>query len=242
MSQVAEEITGWDDNPDEYADLTDPVSQQEDPYTGAYADVLNSPSYADMVKRDQSPKSREYERKVKSVVKTIALGSLSSGNAIDGATLLHHGKGLARAAGDLAAVSDRTARALDVLSAPDNPYFVFTMAAVTLGLQLLRNHEEQAAEVSRGFWAERKARKARKREGLPRQPKVFHGPSFTIRGPFGRKVVIRVPLPRPAFIGGAFRAQTQDPMTLAHKVLSDPKLIRELEKQGIRVQVTHAPE
>lgn len=205
-----------------------------------YDTIFDAPDYATFVKKEQTQRSKEYERKIASMLKMIALHSFSTGNVADGATVLHYGPKFAKSAGDLTDVSDGAARAIDLMTAPDNPWVAFALLAIPFGLQFIRNHESEAEQVRKTWKQARAERKRAKREGLT--PPKRQGVPLTIRGPFGKKLTFRLPVPRPSVIAGVFRHQTHDPGDLAAYVLSDEKLVRALQKQGIRVTVRREPD
>lgn len=196
---------------------------------GEYTSLFGAPDFASFIKRDQTAQSKEYEKKVASMLKALSLGSFKNENAVDGATFLYYGPKFARAAGDLTDVSDKAAKAIDLLTAPDTPAFMFAAIAVPFVLQLFRNHQTQVEQVSKSWRQQRKERKAAKARG--EQAPRSEGIPLTFKGPFGRKFTFH--LPKPSGIFNFFAAQTHDPKDLANEVLSDDKLRRILAKEGI---------
>lgn len=198
-----------------------------------YATIFNAPDYASWVKRDRTARAKDYETRVNSMLKAATLAAFKRGNVTDGAALVHYGPDFARAAGDLTDVSDGAVKAIEMLTAPDNPWVLFLIAGLPLGLQLLRNHEREAGEVYKTSREARRERKRMKKEGLI--PPSDRGTPITIRGPFGRKFTFRIHVPGPAAFVSVFRAQTREPRSLAREVLSDVKLQKALEKHGIKI-------
>lgn len=203
--------------------------------TEEYTSLFDAPDYATFVKPEQTKRSKDYEQKVKSVLKATALAAFRNGYVADGATILHYGPSFAKTCGDLTDVSDGAAKAIDMITTPDNPWVVFAFAAIPFAFQFVRNHEQTAEQVQQGWRAARKERKAAKARG--EIPLKREGTPIQIKLPFGKQFTIRVHLPRPASFVKAFHAQTHDPRTLTHHVLSDVKLRRVLEEQGIKFMV-----
>lgn len=204
-----------------------------EPHTDTnYEAVFGAPDYASWVKVERTSRAREYEQKLNSILKMATLGALRNGNLADGATLIHHGPNFTRTLGDVTDVSDSAAKFIDVLTAPDSPWVFFFMAAIPFGMQLLRNHEREAKQVSKTWKQARAERKRAKKEGLTAPPT---GTPITVKGPFGRKFTFRVHFPRPSAFLGMFRAQTQEPASLTRDVFSDEKLRRALAKHDIQI-------
>ena len=224
--------------PDGYVNDDDYAAPPSDD-NRTYSTIFDAPDYASFIKKDQTAKSKEYEQKVASMLKALSLGAFKSGNIPDGAAILHHGKSFSKAAGDLTDVSDKAQHAIDILTAPDNPWFVFVTMAMPFFMQLARNHEREAAQVRMGWKESRRERKRAKAEGLlPPKPQ---GTPITFKGPFGKKFTFHVRLGKPLFLLNVFRAQTKDPVDLVTEVMSDEKLRKALAKEGITVTVRRNP-
>jgi len=205
-----------------------------------YDALIDAPDYSTLVKGTRSRTAREYELKVKSILKAGAMGSLRHGNLPDAATFFRHGPALSAAAGDMADVSDQTRRAIDMLTAPDNPYVMFAVAALPMIAQLWRNHQPQIEQLQA---TRRQMRKYRKEH-----PEEFQRPedkrkNVELTLPFGRKVSFRVGLKRNPLKGLRFaiHTQTRDPGELVTMVFSDEKLVAALRKQGITFVQTKMP-
>lgn len=202
-----------------------------------YTALFDAPDYASFIKVDQTARSKDYEKKVGSILKAGALTGFRSGQVADAATILHFGPNFAKATGDLTDVSPRVARTLDMITTPDSPWFAFATVATPMVLQFFRNHEADTEFVGKTWREARRARKEAKRNGVTQPVADKRGHPVKIKLPFGRSITLRVSLPRPAVIGAALRSQTHDPAELTAKVLTDDKLLRQLKKQGIHITV-----
>jgi hypothetical protein len=198
-----------------------------------YATITDARDYAGFVKADpKSPVASEYDRKVRSLLKPLAMGAFGNAATVpDGAAIIDKGPAFCAAMGNLADDNRHVARVIDFIASPDNPWVVAAVTAMTLAMQLIRNHETETVQAARGYWALRKMRKQAKADGKA-LPSRKSGIPFTIKGPFGRKLEFRLHVPP---FGKILRAQTSDPVELTKKVLSDDKLRKELAKQGIRI-------
>jgi hypothetical protein len=233
---------GDDPSEDDYH-ISDGPSEDDhmrDEYTAQSFSLFDAPDYAQFIRHQQTSRGAEYQKKVESMLKAAALTCFRNGDAVDGATILHYGPSFAHKAGDLTDVSDNARRAIDMLTAPDNPWVMFAIAALPFGMQLFRNHEAEASAAAKQVKqtrAEKREYKRRVRTGElpPPPPRKVKG--ITIHGPFGRKFTVRIPVPRPAVLINLLRSQTHEPAELATKVLSDPKLQKALAKQGIIIEV-----
>lgn len=200
-----------------------------------YESLFEAPDYATFVKHDQTARGKEYEEKVKSMLKAVSLAAFRNGNVVDGATILHFGSSFAKAAGDLTDTSDGAAKAIDLLTAPDNPWVAFLMVGAPFALQFFRNHEREAEVIGKTWKQRRQERKRMKTEGLTPPPKEKGTPVTIGRGRF--KFTVHMRMPSPTAVLNVFRAQTHDPRQLAHDILSDEKLRKALAKQGITIKV-----
>jgi len=209
--------------------------------TGAlpFEAIFNAPDYATFMKVRATSVSREYEARTNSVLKSLMLSSLNAGDFPDAAAIIHYGPQFAKATGGLADANDYARRAIDILTSPSNPVAVFALATIPLIAQVMRNHEQQLAEVPATFRERRRERKAAKAMGTgkPKAP-----PRFTIKiGKRAIPIYFRIRLSGMSKLFAGFRAQTQEPVSLASRVFSDPDLIKAFEKQGIRL-VQHGGE
>lgn len=218
---------------DDYA--TPPPDDDDDESARNYESIFEAPDYAMFIKHEQTARGKEYEDKVKSMLKAVALTAFRNGNVVDGATVLHFGSSFAKAAGDLTDTSDNAAKAIDLLTAPDNPWVAFLAIGVPFAMQFFRNHEREAEVIGKTFKQRRQERKRAKAEGLT-PPKEKQGTPITVgRGRF--KFTFRLHVPSPGIVLNVFRSQTHDPRQLAHDILSDEKLRKALAKQGIVIKV-----
>jgi hypothetical protein len=189
--------------------------------------LFNAPDIASFIKLPTTQTSREYEQRVKSLLKAGVIGAINVENWADAATLLYHGPGFAAAAGQLANADDHAKRAIDLFTTPSSPLGMFIVTAIPLISQLMRNHEKQLKEAPSAFRT-RKERRAARRAEQDAQPKV------TVHLPFGKTIRMRVRAKFPiGRVFAAFRGQTRDPSQLAYEVFNNPKLQAELLKQGV---------
>jgi hypothetical protein len=199
-----------------------------------YETLFEAPDYVSFIKHEQTARGKEYEQKVKSMLKAVSLTAFRNGNVVDGATILHFGPTFAKAAGDLTDTSDGAAKAIDLLTAPDNPWVAFLAVGMPFAMQFFRNHEREAEVIGKTMRQRRQERKRMKAEGLT--PPKDRGTPVTIgRGRF--KFTVHMKMPSPTVILNVFRSQTHDPRQLAHDILSDEKLRKALAKQGIQIKV-----
>jgi len=203
----------------------------DDDTQSEYTALFDAPDYALFIKHEQTPRGKEYEQKVASLLKAAALGGFKTGNVADACTILHYGPAFAKRCGDLTDISNGAAKAIDIITAPDNPWALFAITAIPFALQFFRNHEAEARIVKK-TWREARAERKRAKAAGETPPKR-EGRPVTIRLPFGRKLTVRVKLPTPAVFIKVFQAQTHEPRDLTNHVLSDPKLQKALAKQGI---------
>ena len=199
--------------------------------------ILDAPNFASFVKITRTTRSREYEKKVNSVLKSVFFASLNNRRIDDAATILDRGPAFALAAGNLADHDERVARVLDMLTAPDNPYVVAAITAIGLVGQLTRNHEDELHNIPDAVRAGRRERRARK--AAEKAGATANGHRVQMRLPFGRTVSFAVRLRFRSLrnIGKIFRLQTQEPSAVVNRVFSDQKLLAALEKQGIVIRV-----
>jgi len=168
--------------------------------------------------------SREYEARTNSVLKSLMLSSLNAGDFPDAAAIIHYGPQFAKATGGLADANDYARRAIDILTSPSNPVAVFALATIPLIAQVMRNHEQQLAEVPATFRERRRERKAAKAMGTGKHKAP---PRFTIKiGKRAIPIYFRIRLSGMSKLFAGFRAQTQEPVSLASRVFSDPDLIK----------------
>lgn len=206
-----------------------------------YDAVLNAPDFSTLVKGARTRTAKEYETKVKSVLKSATMASLRRNNLPDAATILKHGPSFSAAAGDLADVSDSTRKMIDMITAPDNPYVMFALAAVPFIAQVFRNHEPQLQQLNLTRKQLRAYKKTHPEEFAKKEDKrrnvELHIPMFR------RTVKFRLGFKFNPFKGAtfAFRTQTSDPAELVTAVFADQKLIAALKKQGIDVVQVEVP-
>jgi hypothetical protein len=199
-----------------------------------YATIADAEDYSKFVRKPRTAVSRDYETRIKSLLKAGMFGAINTNNLPDAAAIIHYGADWAIASGDLAEADPKVRKMLDMVTTPANPYAMFLMASIPFFAQLFRNHEETLREVPTTLKQRRAYRK--------QHPEEFSGSRVALRLPFGRKLNLHIRFkvrnPLKMFLSSA-RSQTYHPQELAIKVFSDPKLQSALERQGIRVRVTN---
>jgi len=197
--------------------------------------IIGAPDYASFVKGTRSTTAREYEKKVQSVLKSGLMHSLGTGNLPDAAVYLHFGPNFASTAGDLADKDERVAKAIDMITAPDNPYVAFGIAAVALLGQFARNHEDTLRAVPAAVKEGRRERKARK---VAERANGIEPSKVNIRLPFGRTVSFAFGIKFGSIknVGKLLRFQTREPVELVNTVFTDEKLLKALSKEGIVIR------
>jgi hypothetical protein len=202
--------------------------------------ILGAPDLAELMRKPRNtPTANEYKKKTASVLRTVTVGAIAAQNLPDAATLLYHGPGLATSVGNLADHSEMARKAVDMLTAPDNPWLVFAFTLIPMASQIMRNHEEQLTELPARWAMGKKARKAR---ADAKAGKVKSEPRFTVKLPFGRSIPIRFKFNfKLAKALKGIHSSTYDPSELTYGVFSDPALGKELEKYGITVQLRPRP-
>ena len=196
-----------------------------------YSDLFGAPDFSSFIHKPKSRIALDYEKRVLSFLKAGMLGAINTGNYPDAATIIALGPSFAAATGELAAADEHVAGFIDLVTAPANPYALFAMTVIPFVSQLVRNHEPQLAELTDK--EKRKTRRTmRKQQGkLDAQMR----PALTVKIPFIKRE-IRLPFRIKGInVWRRFRAQTQDPQALTYAVFSDPKVLKALEKQGIKI-------
>jgi hypothetical protein len=200
----------------------------------AYDALFNAPDYSTLVKGRRSPGAKDYETKVKSVMKSAAIGSLRNGQIADAATFFRFGPGFAAATGDVCAVNDQAKKIVDMVTAPDNPFIALLFVGIPMTAQLVRNHERQLEQIPEA----RKEAKKRKRE---RRLAEDTRKVATLHIPFMRREIrVRIGLRFNPFknLTTGLRSSTRKPEELITQVFSDPKLQDALARQGIEIVQT----
>jgi hypothetical protein len=200
-----------------------------------YSKLFDAPSYSDFIKTAPNSRAKTYEKRVQSMMKAGMVMSLNSHQWPDAATFLKHGPGFAKAAGNLAAEDARAAHLVDMLTAPDSPYVMFAMVAIPMVAQLFRNHASDIETVAASASANRKARKAARKEAKATGFKATT-PPITVRifkREFKIPIRFRVKLPKFKAIFNSFLAPTQQPDEIAAEVFNDPAVIKALHKMGL---------
>lgn len=209
-----------------------------------YGYLFEAPDYSSFLKSPTTQNAKGYQKKTEAMLKGWLWGSIHAGQMPDAATILEKGPGFAAATGKLADASPKVAKMLDLITAPESPVIVFAMTALAFGAQIARNHEPQIAQVPATFRERRSQRKAQKRAG-PIADEKPKDPLFTIRI-LGRRIPVgakfnfsRIPF---RVVLSPARAQTVNPGVLVHRVFSDSRVQKALEKEGLFFKIHDEPE
>lgn len=165
---------------------------------------------AQFMRRPKTAIAREYEGKAAAILGLLTRNSIGDPDTIaDAATYLAYGDKLSAAAGEIADESEIARKIFDAIASPASPYLAFTLTAIPMIAQLIRNHEKETVKPVRVVGA-------------------------NIKVPFRKKPIsIRIPL-RPG-LPKRFRAQTVDPKKCAELVFSNPDVAKALRRRGINV-------
>jgi hypothetical protein len=192
--------------------------------------ITGAPDLKDFLKPKRTQQQREYEERTAAVLKQALIGTLNSGNARDAATIIRFGPAFARGTGHLADSNEKARATIHAMTTPGNPWMAFAMTGLPFVAQLIRNHENEIAEIPVKRKQAKAERKHRKETGAPKPE-----PRFRVKVPFTRfSIPLRFNVKLPALLAG-FRTQTQEPDTLAESVFSDPKVLRALVDLGITI-------
>lgn len=194
--------------------------------------IFTAPDMATFVKRTRTTNAKDYEAKVRSMLKGGLFHSLDNENLADAAVYLHHGPKLAATAGDLADKDERVARAIDMITAPDNPYVAFVFVGLGMIAQFARNHEETLQQIPPTWREARKQRKLRKQQEQD-QPREEQ-PRVQLKLPFGRTLsfAFRFKFRKFVKLGAVIHLRSESPAELVNKVFADDKLLKALAKEG----------
>lgn len=210
-----------------------PEESQEQVFT-----IFDAPDYASWFKVPRTATAKDCEDRVGSMLKAAAIGALRNGMMADAAALIDHGPGFAKAAGAFADKNETAHKAILAATTPGSPAGLFASAAIGLIGQLMRNHQEEfsAAKAKAPSKEQRKAIRAEAKAEAKAKP-----PRFKIK--FLRwEIPIRVQTPKVGKIFGAFLVRSsQDPGELTIKVFSNDKLVSQLDKIGVHVNITTVP-
>lgn len=218
----------------------DPYGVTQEEPTGF--EILDAPDFNELVRGKQTQKSKAYEQRVNSMLKHVALGATRAGNLPDAAVAFKYGPKLARAAGDMTDDNAWAAKAIDMMSAPDNPTFIFGLLAVSAVAQLFRNHEtdiQQIQQIRKLTRAERK--QAKRMNAETAKP----GKRIEIKLPLGKKISLAVnlePVKFIKFLPKAIVANTKTGGAVANEVFGNPDLQKALRQYGLYVTVKEPEE
>jgi len=194
-----------------------------------YSDLFKAPDFSDFVKKTETAVAKEYKTKTRSFLKYVLMGAVQNNDLPDAAAIIKHGNAFANATGTLADENEMVRKAIDIIASPANPYMAFAIAAMPLISQIFRNHEQEIKTIPDNIRSKRERRKLAKEQGIKRGK-----PTLNLKI-FGRTIKIGLGLRFP--VGRfmlAVTSQSQEPQAVVYEVFSDVKVIRALEKQGIR--------
>jgi hypothetical protein len=230
MSISLEDPEVYDDYDD---DPRDDIPEQPETKPDWY-ELFDAPDYASWLKVEETAISREYRKKSNSFLKMVMVGCLNTGNFPDAAAIIDRGPALSQAVGQLANSNETLRKGIDLVMSPSSPVAQFIAAALPFGAQIWRNHEDQFASIPDQVKKTRAQRKAAKESGEA-PPKTK--PLFTVR--LGKRISVPVRFNvkmRIRFLAGGFRAQSENPNMLTHKVFSDQKVLNQLTKMGVVIR------
>jgi len=198
-----------------------------------YSELFEAPDFSTWIKKPVSQRSRMYEKRVQSAMKSAAIGAINLQDYPDAATFLKYGPAFARATGEFADSNKKARDIIDMLTAPDSPAIMFVAAAIPIVAQLFRNHEpqvQQAASNVKQTWSQRRAQK---KSGVYVPKKNTR--EFTINlGKIRIPLKVRIPkLVKLTYLGRALHARATHPQNIVNEVFGDPKVIRALRDLGV---------
>jgi hypothetical protein len=202
--------------------------------TPDFQTIFNAPNYASLITAKQSRKAKEYTAKVNSIFKAATIATLNAGDIPDAAAILHHGPPFSHALGQMADSNKTTAQFIDLITSPSSPVVLAVLTGSALVAQLMRNHEAQLKDIPKN------RRQARLQRKAMAGAKKSESPRFTIRFLRWQIPVRFTSRVKVGTLLSGFRSQTKDPGELSGQVFSDEAVVKELEKQGIRL-VARAP-
>lgn len=196
--------------------------QKEDPRLN-WSVILDAPEITSFLKRAETPRAKDYRDKVNSVLNTVLQFRLGDPNGLaDVSAILQRGPATSLRAGALADENETFRKALDMLTAPDNPAVMFALTAVPLIMQIFRNHEGELKEVRENVAAKRRMTKDERKAAKANKPRVeFKFMGRTWKMPFRFRLNL----------GSALRVNTVHPDILVSSVIGDPKIRAELTKR-----------
>jgi hypothetical protein len=156
---------------------------------------------------DRTKRAKEYEKKTNGILNQIMRICLAKENTVaDGAAIINYGEAFSSKMGDLADQDERVRRGIDLItSGTENPYIALLFAAIPLGAQILRNHEQTEVRTERH-----------------------------IRIPFTKKT-IRIPFKFRIKLGPRVRSMTASPDRLIAATLMNPEIMQALAEENIYV-------
>lgn len=214
---------------DRFAGIPEMPQNGEGPKLPNWQAILDAPEYTSLLKGRPSQEAREYQDRVNSILKETLKYRLGAGTITglaDVSAILAYGPDFAERAGMLAAYDDKAKKALDMLTAPDNPWVLFAFAAIPLIGQLLRNHDEDVTRIRRGWSKEARAERKAQKETQAAKPKAkirLFKREITV--PFRFKIKLSL-----------FRPNSTDPQVLINQVMGSDKVRKALhDKYGVKI-------
>jgi hypothetical protein len=201
----------------------EPQATPEDDPRLSWAVILDAPEIASFLKKTETPRAKEYRDKVNSVLNTALQFRLGApGGLADVSAILQRGPATALRAGALADESEGFRKALDVLTAPDNPAVMFALTAIPLVMQIFRNHEGELQEAQNIRKARKRMTPDEKKTARAAKPRV----EFKLLGK-----TWRLPFVMKFKLGNVLKTNTLPPEYLVSTVIGDPKIRAELTKR-----------
>lgn len=156
---------------------------------------------------ERTKRAKEYEKKTNGILNQLMRVCLAKENTVaDGAAIITYGEAFSSKMGDLADKDEKVRRGLDLItSGTENPYIALLFAAIPLGAQILRNHEQTEVKTERH-----------------------------IRIPFTKKT-IRIPVKFRIRLGTRIRSLTVPPEHLTAATLMNPEIMQALISEKIFV-------
>ncbi len=199
-----------------------PEGEDTDPRL-SWSVILDAPEIGAFLKKTETARAKEYRGKVSSLLSTVMQARLGSPDGLpDVSAILQRGPATALRAGALADENESFRKAIDLITAPDNPAVMFALAAIPLVMQVFRNHEGQLQDARASRAVKKTLTPAEKKAAKTARPRV----EFTFLGR-----TWRLPFRFKLNLGSTLRMNTMQPEYLVSSVIGDPKIRSELSKR-----------
>lgn len=200
----------------------DTPGESEDPRLN-WSVILDAPEIGAFLKKEETPRAKEYRGKANSLFNAILQLRLADPNGLaDVSAILQRGPTTALRAGALADENEQFRKIMDMVTAPDNPAVMLALAGIPLIMQLFRNHEGELQEARNMRAARKGMTREEKQKAKAARPRVeFRFLGRTFKMPFRFKVNL----------GAMLRTNTVPPEYLVSTVIGDPKVRTELTKR-----------